>query len=741
MKKTFQVVSLAGLVAAGLLAQNAPQTPGRPRGGRILLPSGQSLQPAGGQVELDTLPMAIVLTANKRQLLILHGGYHPPMLASYDAATMKQISTVRFADAWLGLAVHPKGGTVYVSGASSHVVHELTISDDGILARSRDMGTVDPGTGKGSDFFGDVALSLDGRLLYVADIYNDAVHVINPQSGRTIENWKTGRRPYRILFHPDGKSFFTSSWADGVVTQHDAQSGAVVNRIVAGPHATDMVWREKKTSDEEGPSTQFKGRIFVTLGNTNAVRVLGVSDSREMQPLESISVALYPNSPAGMTPSALALSPDQDTLYVVCSDANAVAVADIAGARGRVSGFIPTGWYPTAAAALDSDKLVVLNGRSTRGFGGSASVIQGLDPANLLSWSDQVRRNTPYTEEKRHIGHREDSTVIPSLPTERSPIEHVVYILKENRSFDEILGDDTRGQGNPARALFGRAITPNHHKIADEFILLNNFHVNGDVNADGHNWATAGIASDYVQRLWPNSHAGRRRIYDYEGGEPAAAPPAGYIWNNALAKGLRVRNYGYFSANRPLQPAGIGNHIGKVFDPALAPHTNLDFRAFDTKYPDVDRARVFLQDLARMEGEKRFPHLTLVRLSNDRSAAGEHPSPALVADNDAALGMMVEGLSRSSFWPKMAIFVVETSAGMESHRAPALVVSPYVKRGSVDSTFYNSTSVLRTMELILGLSPMTMHDAGAQPMLPVFTPTANLQPYSAEKSDGSRFGK
>ncbi len=770
MKKSLWAAGLTVLAAIGLLSQpQVREVVGALPGGRFLVPTGQVVQPAGKQIPLDTFPMAAVFTPNKRHLLVLHGGFNKPSVAVFDPATMTELSRVPFDDAWLGLAVHPNSHTVYVGGASRHNVHELTLSDEGKLTPSRVFEVTPAAQRKPTDFLGDLALSPDGRLIFLADLYNNAIKVINPQSGRVIENWKTARRPYKILFHPDGKTFFVSSWADGTITQHDSQNGTVVNRILAGPHATDMLWRDKRTSDEEGESTQFQARLFVTLGNTNTVRVFGVSASKELQPIETINVSLYPDSPAGMTPSALALSPDADTLYVVCSDANAVSAVNIAGARSRVLGFIPTGWYPTAVRALDEKRLLVLNGRGSRSFAnprgpspvrlpanehlgntspqyvarlqlGSASIIDTVSPADLINWTDQVRHNTPYTPEKRYLGHRGDSSVIPAHATDKSPIEHVIYIVKENRTYDQIFGDIGKGNSDPSLTVFGQKITPNHHKLAREFALLDNFYVNADVSADGHNWSTAAIAPDYVQRLWPNSYAGRRKTYDYEGGEPAAAPPAGYIWNSVLSKGLRLRNYGYHATNRPLKDVNDNNHIALVRDPSLAPHTHTAYRAFDLDYLDVDRAKVFLTDLGRMEGEKRFPHFTLIRLGNDHTSgasAGKRTPVAQVADNDAALGLIVEALSRSSFWPKMAIFVLEDDAQngpdhVDSHRSPALVISPYAKRGIVDSTFYNTTSMLRTMELILGLNPLTMHDAGARPMVSLFSATPNPQPYAAE---------
>lgn len=765
------------LVAGAALMVSQPglrQVVGELPGGRFLVPTGQVIEPAGKQIALDTFPMAAVLTPDKRHVLILHGGFHKPSVAVFEAATMRETSRVPFDDAWLGVAVHPTGRTVYVSGASRHNVHELTLSQEGVLAPSRVFEVTPAAQRKATDFLGDVAISPDGRLVYAADLYNNAVKVINPQSGRVIENFQTGRRPYKILFHPDGKTFFVSSWADGTVTQHDALTGTVVNRTFAGPHATDMVWRAKKTSDEEGESTQFDARIFVTLGNTNTVRSLGVNANREVQAIETINVSLYPDSPAGMTPSAVALSPEGDTLYVVCSDANATAAVNIAGSRSRVLGFIPTGWYPTAARPLDEKRLLVLNGRGNRSFAnprgpspvrlpanehlgnsspqyvgrlqtGTASLVDTVNPADLMEWTERVRNHTPYTPEKRYLGHRGSGAVIPSHTTDKSPIEHVVYIIKENRTYDQVLGDIGKGNSDPSLTVFGQKIAPNHHKLANEFVLLDNFYVNADVSADGHNWSMAAIAPDYVQRMWPNSYAGRRKTYDYEGGEPAALPPAGYIWNNVLAKGLKLRNYGYFGVNRPLKDVNDNNHLLRLKDPALAPHTLNAYRAFDLDYLDVDRAKVFLADLGRMEGEKKFPNFTIIRLGNDHTSgasAGKRTPVAQMADNDAALGMIVEGLSRSSFWPKMAIFVLEDDAQngpdhVDSHRSPAFVISPYVKRGTIDSTFYNTTSMLRTMELILGLTPMTMHDAGAQPMLGAFGATADPRAYSAEKPNVS----
>lgn len=739
-------------------------------GGRFLLPTGAVVKPAGAQLELDTFPMTALLTPNKKHLLVLHGGYNQPSIHVLDPATLRTRSTITLEDAWLGLAIHPNGTSVYVSGGSTHSVYELTLSDEGRLTMNRTFEFTSKAQRKPTDFVGDVALSPDGRLIFAADLFHNTVKVINPQSGRVIDDFKTAARPYRILLHPDGKSFFVSSWADAVVTQHDSDNGRVLSRTNVGPHPTDMIWREKKTAEEEGESQQFKARIFVTLGNTNTVRVLAVTESKDVRGIENINVSLDPMSPAGMTPSGLALSEDKNSLFVVCSDANAVAVVDVMTAKSRVAGFIPTGWYPTAAAFLPNERLMVLNGRGSRSFAnprgpspirspanihsgssspqyvgrlqrGSASVVSSLTDENLLAWTNTVRDNTPYRREKLDRAHNAGGNIIPATADDKSAIEHVVYIIKENRTYDQVLGDIGKGNSDPSLTLFGENTTPNQHKMAREFVLLDNFYVNADVSADGHNWSLAAIAPDYTQRMWPNSYAKRRGTSDYSGQERANTPPAGYIWNNVLAKGLTLRNYGNWVSNKPIAEASNGDHIAAFRDPALAAHTLRSYRGYDLDYTDVDRANAFLADLAKLESNKSFPRFAVVRLGNNHTngaAAGKRTPTAMVADNDYALGMIVEALTRSQFWQKMAIFILEDDAQngadhVDSHRSPAFVVSPFAKRGVVDSSFYNTTSMLRTMELILGLRPMTIHDAGARPMLGAFAAAPDFKPFEAEK--------
>jgi len=761
--KLHVLFATAILIAAALLSSSQPaprEKVGPLAGGGFLLNSGWRVKPAGTQIPLDTLPMSSILSKDGRFLIVLNGGYNPPSLSVLDTKDGHEIGRTPVPDAWLGLALAPNGRTLWVGGGSQASVFEFSLGQDGRLTPARTFEVVKGARRSAHDFIGDVAIDPQGHLLYACDLYNDAIDVINTQSGTVIDRFKTGRRPYRILFNPDGKSFYVTSWADGSLSHHQSSDGAIIQTLRLGAHPTDMVWRDRATRagadpDGDGDNVQqpgFKARIFVSAANTNSVYAVGVSESGDLHVLESINVSTTPNHPLGMTPSALALSPDQSRLFVVCSDANAAAVVDVTEAHSRVLGFIPTGWYPTAAKALADGRLVVLNGKGSRSYAnpngpnpvtgrggaqyvarmqtGTASLIPPFNDEALARYTDEVRSNSPYSDEKLD----EIPAGIPAA------IQHVLYIVKENRTYDQVLGDIGKGESDPALCLFKENVGPNHHKLAREFVLFDNFYVNADVSADGHNWSTSAIANDFVEKMWQSNYAHRNSNYGFEGGEPAAYPPAGYLWTNAASAGISMRNYGYWVQNkREAGPDGV--QIEKVLDPVLAKVTNMKYRSFDLDYPDVKRAQVFLDDLAQFESSNQMPALMFMRLPNDHTSAttpGKIAPLSSFADNDYALGMIVEGISRSKFWPSTAIFVLEDDAQngpdhVDSHRSPAFIISPYTRRGMVDSHMYNTTSMLRTMELILHLHPMTHFDAGARPMFAAFSAQPSLAPYQAEK--------
>jgi len=359
---------------------------------------------------------------------------------------------------------------------------------------------------------------------------------------------------------------------------------------------------------------------------------------------------------------------------------------------------------------------------------GTASWIDPFTVEQLNQWTARALANSPYRDAKL-----DETSPLPK-------IEHVIYIVKENRSYDQVLGDLKEGNGDPSLVLFGENSTPNHHKLAREFVLLDNFYVNSDVSADGHNWSTAAISPDYVEKMWPNKYANRRTIADFAEQDAASLPPAGYLWTNAAAAGISMRNFGYMVNNKPNAAPG-SEQITGVRDPVLSKVTNPLFRGFDLDYRDVDRAKVFLNELAEYEKSGNMPRLIVMRLGNDHTsgtAAGKIAPLSAAADNDYAMGQLVEAVSKSRFWASTAIFILEDDAQngpdhVDSHRSPAFLISPWVKRHAVDSSMYNTTSMLRTMEFLLGLRPMTHFDAAARPMTSAFQSQPNPAPYTAEK--------
>jgi YVTN family beta-propeller protein len=750
------------LLGALLSSQPAPREQVGPLpGGGFLLNSGWRLDPAGRQIPLDTLPMSSALSPDGKYLLVLNGGYRPPTVSVIEVASARVTGSVPVPDGWLGLTFAPKSDRVYVGGGSRAAIYEFTFRN-GTLQPARTFEVTPQARRADHDFVGDVAFSPDGRLLYAAELYNDDLAVINPQSGMVIARYKTGRRPYRILFHPDGKSFFVTHWADGSLGQYDTATGTLQTTVRVGAHASDMIWRDGGPA-ESAPAEPAPGeptwaaRIFVAAAHTNNVYAVGVSAAKELTVIESINVSMTPRQPLGMTPSALAMSADGKRLFVACSDANVAAVVDVSTGRSRVEGFIPAGWYPTAVRALPSGTLVVLNGKGLRSYPnprgpspvrrvepvhegvanaeyvarmqtGTASWIDPFTDDQLDAWTKKAMANSAYRDEKL------------DAPASLPPIQHVIYVVRENRTYDQVLGDLKQGNGDPSLVLFGENVTPNLHKMAREFVLLDNFYVNADVSADGHNWSTAAIAPDYVQKMWPNKYANRRIQYDFEEGDPLSLPPAGYLWTNAQSAGISIRNFGYMVNNKPNAAPG-SEQITSVRDPVLAKVTNHFFRGFDLGFPDVERVKVFAAELAEYEKSGQMPRLIVMRLGNDHTygtAAGRIAPLSSAADNDWAVGMLVEAVSKSKFWNSTAIFVLEDDAQngpdhVDSHRSPAFVVSAYSKRHAVDSTMYNTTSMLRTIEYLLGLRPMTQFDAASRPMTAVFQNTPDATPYTAEK--------
>jgi DNA-binding beta-propeller fold protein YncE len=739
--------------------------------GGFLLNSGWTIRPAGQQVEVGTFPMSSVLSRNGKYLLVLNAGYDPPTISVIDVASKNELSKTHVADAWLGLRVDPRSDIFYVGGGTTGKVFEFALDPDtGAVTAKREIPAVEDLANKSTALIGDVELSRDGHYLYAGNLYGNEIAVLDVREGKYLGSWKTGRRPYRIMVAPNGHELLVTAWGDGLIYVHDSKDGKVVTKIRAGAHPTDMLWINHPPAAEEGQSNGFTGRVFVTAANTNNTYSFGVTADGQLSALETLNVSTSPMHPLGMTPSALATDETGTKLFVVCSDANAVAQVDISAARSRVEGFIPTGWYPTAITTLKNGELAILNGKGlgshpnatngpnpmksaaqihAQGSGpveyvghiqkGTAQFMPMPDDEKINSFTQTVIDNSPYRDELLDQPITDEQTAyFAKRDGHLSPIQHVIYIIKENRTYDQVLGDMSQGNGDKSLVLFGEEITPNLHQLAHDYILYDNFYENADVSADGHNWASAAIAPDYVTKIWPSEYGHRSKLYNFEGGEPANTPPAGYIWDNALQAGLTIRDYGQWVTNIPLKEVTGPKQVAAVKDPALVPYVDMNYRSFDLEYADVDRAKEFIREWKEFDAASKVPQMSILRMGNDHTqgtTAGKLTPLSYNADNDYAVGMLVDAVSHSNAWSSTAIFIIEDDAQngpdhVDSHRAPVWVISPFTRRGITDSTMYNQTSILRTMELALGLRPMTHFDAGARPMFGSFSQSPNTQPYS-----------
>jgi YVTN family beta-propeller protein len=760
--------------------RRAFEAPGLQADGAVRLPNQWFLRPVGRQVPLGDFPVNIAPHPAGRHAAVLHCGYGQHEVIIVDVAANSVVSRVTLAEAFYGLAFSADGGQLVCSGAGSETVHVFAFNA-GYLGEHR---TVRLREAKTKGIPSGLALTRDGRTLCVANLLAHSVSQVDLAAGTVSREVRLGTNqpapaaaplqpaasedeaaitkradallslahaqdpfPYACALDEPRGRLFVSLWAQAAVAVLDLNSGQVLARWPVEDHPNEMLL---------SPSGKH---LFVANANRNTVTVL---DAATGKPIETLLAELQPNAPPGNTPNSLALSPDEKRLFVANANINTVAVFDVSEpGRSRSLGFIPVGWYPTSVRVTpDGRRLLVANGkglisRANRhgpqpGREGLATVreyIGGLMQGTLsiielptaARFEEQMQRWTaqavgcmprPAAAAVRPAHHP-----IPQQPGEPSPIRYVVYILKENRTYDQVLGDMPEGNGDPALCLFGERVTPNHHQLARDFVLLDNFYVESEVSADGHEWSMGAYATDFVEKTWPLSYGhNRHKKYTYpaEGQFLIAAPAGGYLWDRAHAAGVSFRSYGEFVSNGKTTNDPCVSRV-----PALQEHFDPWFRSFDMDYSDLLRAERFIAELRRFEREGEMPRLQVVRLPNDHTAgttAGKLTPTAYVAENDLAFGRVIEALTRSRFWPQMAIFVVEDDAQngpdhVDAHRTVAYVISPYARRGTVDSTLYSTASMLRTMELILGLQPMSQFDAAAQPMFACFHSQSDLRPY------------
>jgi len=695
---------------AGLAALATRLVPGPLRDGTTLLPSGWRIRPAGKSVPVGTLPLGVV-TLSDGSAMVTYNGHGENGLVRIDAVRARVVWRAPLPAAWLGLARAGRDwrDTVWASGGSTNRLYRFTwqggatwTADSAVLADSR-----------AKVFLGGVVPLPRLRWVAVVGNLSDSVYFVDAASLERRAALAVGHRPYTAV--ADSAHLYVSNWGDSTVSVIDlSDRPAVRQSLFVGPHPSALALSGSA--------------LFAALAGANGVARVDLTTGEVR---EQLTVALAPHAPVGSDPNALALSPDRRTLYVAMAGNNAVAVVRIGAREMRVAGLIPVGWCPTAVAASpDGRTIFVANGKGN-GSGanadgryiadvitGSLSIIPVPDAVTLARYTRQVYALSPFSNAQLR------PTVRPS--DRPSGLKHVVYIIRENRTYDQVFGDETRGNGDPGLAIFNDSVTPNAHLIARHWVLFDNFYVNGEVSADGHEWTDRAFAGDYNQKTWPQIYSDRRE-WDLTSGEDLVNPHGSYIWDAALRTGLWVVNFG--------EKTESDEHDSTAAEPARTNIASLrDITA--TNYPgfvltifDTTRARLFADSVGSWDAQGRFPDLVLMWLPRDHTYGrrGSSPTPrAMVADNDLALGQIVERLSQSPAWPSLAIFVLEDDAQngpdhVDAHRSVLLVASPYARHGVVDSTFYTTASVVLSIEQILGLAPLSQYDAAATPLWNAFS--------------------
>ena len=765
------LVLLAAVCAvnAATIGDSTPSArPGPLGGGVTLLPNGWKIAPAGRHVTVGHLPLALVESPDGRSLFVASNGFEQPAVVIVDPDQLYVRGSVVLDHAWLGLAWHPSGDRLYVSGGGNGTIHELRWRD-GALTKSVDLVVGRPfepasqwdynENPQAHNFVGGVAVSPDGDRLYAVDVVGQTLSMVDLASGRVMRTVSFAAEPYTVAVSHDGDTLFVSLWGGAKVLMLDAWTLDAAGEIATGEHPNAMAL----TNDDT--------RLFVACANTNAVSVVDVDRRRVV---EQIGVAMFPEAPPGSTPNSVSLSADDRQLLVANADNNVVAVVDVAK-RGAsaVRGFIPTGWYPTAAIfSRDGKRIFLLSGKgltsspnprfvSGRAFipggnqqfagallGGTLSVLPVPSEETLQALTKVAYSVTPYTDQRRLAPEAPPAaSPIPRRVGDPSPIKHVFYIVRENRTYDQVLGDLGRGDGDPTLTLFGEAVTPNAHALASEFGVNDNFYVNAEVSYDGHEFSMAAYASDAVSKLWPANYARRGAPYVGEGMTPVrtrygtiAAPANGYIWDACVRANVSVRSYGEFARwadDMTLKDRLNGRVKAEASVPGLEGRVAPGYAPWELQIPDNPRVDAWKREFDAFDANGTVPALSILRLSGDHTngTRTDRPTPrAMVAENDLALGRIVETISHSRVWPESAIFVVEDDAQngpdhVDAHRSIALAISPFSRRRSVDHTMYTTAGVLRTMELILGLPPMSQYDASATPMYAAFQPTPTATPF------------
>ncbi len=793
---------------------------GRLGANRLYTPTNQVLTPAGQQVELAGMrPQAIALSPDGR-LLVTAGKTHDLVVLDPDTGLVRQHVALPSEKAlpseeeavssqildpdkegqlsYTGLVFSPDGRRLYLANVNGSI-KVFAVDPNGTIEGRSSISL--PASGlkqRKADIPAGLAASPDGRRLYAVLNLSDRLAEIDTASGRVLRMWQVGTAPFDVVLA--GRKAYVSNWGgrrpDAGAVTGPAGRGTRVRvdtvRYIANEGSVSVIDLDEGRAGASNLAAKTEilvglhasslavspDRRVVVVANA-ASDTLSVIDTRSDRVVETIWARQNPADLFGAGPNALAFDRSGRTLFVCNGSQNAVAVVDFRPGGSRLKGLIPVGWYP-GAIAYDGrrNKLHVANlkgmgpGRprasnakpefNSHQYYGTLSLVAIPSARSLADLTQVVLDNLRYPLLRQaSLPPRPDQTPrpVPERVGEPSVFRHVVYVIKENRTYDQVMGDEPRGNGDPELCIFGSQVTPNQHKLVKDFVLLDNTYCSGILSADGHQWADSAITTDYMER----SFAGFPRSYPDGMGDSEvdalAYSPAGFIWDDALAHGRTVRSYGEFAITRkgwkdPHRKGKIQfsdhwrqftqgtDEISLRSEPAiesLAGHMDTETIGWDMDVPDQWRADQFLKEFRGFEQSGDLPNLVIVCLPNDHTSGTKAGSPtpaAQAADNDLAFGRIIEAISRSRFWKETCIIAIEDDPQdgwdhVSGYRTTAYVVSPYTRRGAVVSTQYNQTSLLRTIELILGLPPMNQMDATATPMIDCFTDTPDLTPFGA----------
>ena len=700
----------------------------------IRLPTGARLDPASTASPVGNFPLAAALSPDGKYLALLLCGWREQGVQIVERNSGNVVQTLPQAAAFVGIAFSPDGKALVASGGNEDALYVYDWHDGtAALKRRIPLGT---DASRGARYPAGLTFSPDGTRLYVAENLGDALDVIDVARGAVLQRVQTDRYPYAVAVSRNN-DVYVSSWGDNTVMRFRTHADNLRRdrRIVTVRHPSAMLLDDAHA------------RLYVASASTDRVAVIDTRTSRTIATLEDNP----PGTAEGSTPNALALARD-GRLFVAEADNNAVAVFRGSTLLGR----IPTEWYPSALA-IAGDELCVVNAKG----GGTAPNRSNAQPGE----------KRPATSHDYTLGQLRGSVMRVPISWTRArlatftkrvveangwntkagdakypPFRHVIYVIKENRTYDQLFGDIAAADGDPSLVFFGRDITPNHHALAERFGVFDRFFTNAEVSTDGHNWSTAAYATDYVEKTTPSNYSSRGRTYDYEGSnrnvivdedDDVAAPAAGYLWNLALRKHITFRDYGEF-----VVPAKHPDDIqSSAFFPtrrALRDVFCPEYPGWDLSIPDQKRADVWLAEFRGFVERQSMPALQIIRLPNDHTAggsAGMATPRAYVADNDLALARIIEALTHSRFWRDTVVFVVEDDAQsgpdhVDSHRSVLLVISAW-NRSGVDHRFVNTTDVLATIEQILGLDSLSQFDRYGRPLRDWFGQQADPRPYDA----------